>query len=93
MGWVVLLGILQTIWMPEEVESESQASDWIYMLGDDLNLAAGLMMWQENRPSVCIGSMGSHMALEDYTARGSQAIRLAEGQYPLEWDNMPEWAM
>lgn len=85
-GWVVVLSVLQTIWLPEEAETETQATDWVYMLSDDTGLAAGLMMISESHPSVCLGSLTRIIPFEDYDALGQQSLRAAEGLYPLDWE-------
>lgn len=88
MGWAVLLVLLQTMWLPEDPDSVSQTMDWILMLGDDVMLAAGFMMLMETHPSVCLGSLGKNDPLEDYQARGEQALRVAESLGPVDWEEI-----
>ena len=77
---------MQTIWLPEEAETESQATDWVLMPSDDIGLAAGLVMISESHPSLCLGSLTRMIPFEDYDARSQQSLRAAEGLYPLDWD-------
>ncbi len=85
MGWSVIIALMQQIWLPEDALTDSQAADWLFMLGDDLNMAAGLMMVMENHPSICLGSLQSSLLLEDYEAKGAQALKEAEQLPPVNW--------
>ena len=38
MGLVALIGIMQTVLLPENTDQESQSIDWIYLLTDNLQL-------------------------------------------------------
>ena len=85
MGWVILLAVFQTIWLPEDVDSSSQSNDWVLFLGDNLRLAAVSMLLLETHPCVSIGSLGRKETMEEYDASGQRELRAAESLKPVEW--------
>lgn len=88
MGWAAVIALMQQIWLPNDVSTESQAADWLFMLGDNLGTAAGLMLCLDSHPSVCLGSLSSTRSLEDFDGLGAAALRSAEQLPALQWEKL-----
>lgn len=91
LGWVAIFGYLQALLLPDSNdESTSQGADWLYVISDDVALAALLSTRLDNTPSVALCPLRSEESIPDIAGHVSEALKGTQNIPVLQWTQIME---
>ena len=93
-GWVAVIGLLRFLWHRPADDGQEHATDWLYVMSDDLTLPALLTQRLETNPSIVLCVLHGGGAQGDTGDIVAENMRTAQDLPPIPWSEVIErWCM
>ena len=86
LGLVALVGLMQSVLLPDDTTGDSQQVDWMYVITDDLALPVYLTSRLDNTPSVALCCLDQKNSLPDIASRIAEIMKSQEALPMIQWE-------
>lgn len=90
--WTSLVGLLRPLWAQTSKPTTAETKEWMYVISQDLEMAAALNFMLEAKPSIVLFPMGTLEESSDLAKKLTEHVRTAATMLGLNWNQLYKMA-